>query len=162
VLKSRSRGAFTLVELLVVIAIIGILIALLLPGVQAAREASRRTQCRNNLKQLGIACHSYSNARKVLPPGYTAAAGTTADATTPGWGWAAYLLPNLDETPLYLQIDFAQPLENQAAIQVRIPVLLCPSDNPSGGAFDVTDDAMKVICTAAPASYAATVGSDAS
>jgi len=158
----RDSEGFTLVELLVVIAIIGILIALLLPAVQAAREASRRTQCRNNLKQLGIACHSYCNAKKVLPPGYTAAAGTTADATTPGWGWAAYLLPNLDETPLYQQIDFAQPLENQSAIQVRIPVLLCPSDNPAGGPFEVTDDALKVICSAAPASYAATVGSDAS
>jgi len=159
--RRGSRG-FTLVELLVVIAIIGLLIALLLPAVQAAREASRRTQCRNNLKQLGIACQSYSNAKKVLPPGYVASAGTTADATTPGWGWAAYLLANLDELPLYQQIDFAQPLENQSAIQVRIPVLLCPSDNPAGAPFEVTDDALKVICMAAPASYAATVGSDAS
>src|SRR5262245_52247824 len=160
--SQRERTAFTLVELLAVIAIIGILIALLLPAVQAAREASRRTQCRNNLKQLGIACHNYSNAKKVLPPGYSAAAGTAADATTPAWGWAAYLLPYMDETAMYGQIDFNQPVESQSVIQSRIAILLCPSDMPPAGPFEVTDEAQQNVCLAAASSYAATVGSDAS
>jgi len=158
---NRWEG-FTLVELLVVIAIMGLLIALLLPAVQSAREASRRGQCRNNLKQLGIACHNYSNAKKALPPGYSAAAGTSADATTPGWGWAAHLLPYMDETALFRQLDFTQALETQTAIQSRLAVLICPSDIPPSGPFEVDDATFMPICLAAATSYAASVGSDAS
>src|SRR5260370_6608020 len=123
-----SRRAFTLIELLVVIAIIAILIALLVPAVQKVREAAARTQCINNLKQIGVACHSYHDANKGLPPGYSATAAYPS--TSPGWGWAAYLLPYLEHGNLYRQINFNSPVESQSAIQTIIPVFLCPSDTP--------------------------------
>jgi prepilin-type N-terminal cleavage/methylation domain-containing protein len=89
--KSKSRG-FTLIELLVVIAIIAILIALLLPAVQQAREAARRSQCKNNLKQLGIALHNYHDTMNTLPPGWV---------QNNRWGWGTMVLPGLDQAPLY-------------------------------------------------------------
>jgi len=92
---SRSRG-FTLVELLVVIAIIGILVALLLPAIQAAREAARRTQCNNNLKQLALALHDYHDTYKVFASGYI---------PQTGWGWGTFILPFIEEQALYDQID---------------------------------------------------------
>jgi prepilin-type N-terminal cleavage/methylation domain-containing protein/prepilin-type processing-associated H-X9-DG protein len=157
---SEPRKGFTLIELLVVIAIIAILIGLLLPAVQKVREAAARTQCQNNLKQLGLACHAYHDAVKVLPPGYTATAAYPS--TSPGWGWAAYLLPYLEQGPLYRQINFNLPVESQAAIQTMLPVFLCPSDAPPASAFAVTDATFTTLCLAAPSSYAATCGSDAS
>src|ERR1700676_3610261 len=99
------RRAFTLIELLVVIAIIAILIALLVPAVQKVRAAAARTQCQNNLKQIGLACHSYHRAQKCLPPDYVASDSYVGGAndTSPGWGWGAFLLPYLDQNPLYQQ-----------------------------------------------------------
>ena len=157
----RRRVGFTLVELLVVIAIIGILVALLLPAVQAAREAARRTQCSNNLKQIGIAYQNYADARKMLPPGYTAT-GTDPNVTTPGWGWAAYILPYMEEGNIYQQIDLTKPIETQNVIQTVLSVYLCPSDQVVPAPFDVTDDGKAFVCSAAPSCYAATVGDDAS
>src|SRR5262249_8451391 len=93
---------FTLVELLVVIAIIGVLIALLLPAVQAARESARRTQCGNNLRQIGLALHTYENASKSLPPG-----GRDTGARGYRQSWGVRLLPNLEQNNLYSQFDFA-------------------------------------------------------
>lgn len=109
---AERRRAFTLVELLVVIAIIGILIALLLPAVQAAREAARRSQCLNNLKQIGIALHNYHDIHKCFPPGYQgdprnnpSGCGTVdcpGTATTGlGWGWATFILPFQEQKSLY-------------------------------------------------------------
>ncbi len=156
----RPIAGFTLVELLVVIAIIGILVVLLLPAIQAAREAARRTQCTNNLKQIGLALQNYSDAKKTLPPGYSAE--SDPNSTSPGWGWAAHLLPHLEEASISQQINLAKPLETQPAIQMVLSVFLCPSDQVVAAPFDVMDEELSVICSAAPSSYAATVGDDAS
>lgn len=105
--KSPRKRGFTLIELLVVIAIIAILIALLLPAVQQARESARRTQCKNNLKQYGIAIHTYHDTFKMFPPPGTAV-NTAAPANQDiefGWGWGARILPNIDQAPLFNQIN---------------------------------------------------------
>jgi prepilin-type N-terminal cleavage/methylation domain-containing protein len=120
----RRRG-FTLIELLVVIAIIAILIALLLPAVQQAREAARRTSCKNNLKQIGLAIHNYEETYKRFPPGGTYPAGQTGD----GWSVHARILPFLEQANLQNLINWnlsyaAQPL----VTQTRVPIYLCPSD----------------------------------
>lgn len=154
------RMGFTLIELLVVIAIIAILIALLVPAVQKVREAAARIQCSNNLKQIGLACHSYHDVNKVLPPGYTATAAY--HSTSPGWGWAAHILPYIEQDNAFQKINLLQPLETQPIIQQMISVYLCPADTTPPGPFPISNALMSTICTAAPCSYAATCGSDAS
>jgi prepilin-type N-terminal cleavage/methylation domain-containing protein/prepilin-type processing-associated H-X9-DG protein len=154
------RKAFTLIELLVVVAIISILVGLLLPALQKVREAANRTKCQNNLKQMGIACHLYHDTYKTFPPGYLAIANYPD--TTPGWGWAAFLLPYLEQENLYRQIDFKQPIEKSSAIQMPLTIFLCPSDPTTPPEFVVTDGTLSPVCMAAPSSYAATVGQDAS
>ena len=125
----RSSCGFTLVELLVVIAIIGILVALLLPAVQAAREAARRSQCANNLKQIGLAILNYESAHQVLPPG-----GITVGpccGTQSHTSWAIAILPQLEEMALYDQYDQTQTnesLDNQPAVQTLVESYLCPND----------------------------------
>src|SRR5262249_24887015 len=96
--KGRPR-AFTLIELLVVISIIGLLMALLLPAVQSAREAGRRAQCVNNLKQLGAALHNYEGTHHAFPSGYVSDFRPDGADTGPGWGWAAMLLPQIEQKP---------------------------------------------------------------
>lgn len=130
--RSHSRG-FTLIELLVVIAIIAILIALLLPAVQQAREAARRTQCRNHLKQLGLALHNYHDNYNGLPAGEYRQS-TTADKGN--WTWSAMLLPYVDQAPLFNQLQVGtrrvdEILENattRALVQKPLPTFRCPSD----------------------------------
>ena len=99
----KTRAGFSLIELLVVIAIIAILIGLLLPAVQKVREAAARIQCANNLKQIGLALHSYENANGRFPPGYR---DTRPEVQAgPGWGWPAFLLPYVEQSALHLQTD---------------------------------------------------------
>ncbi len=130
--RRRLRG-FTLIELLVVIAIIAILIALLLPAVQQAREAARRSQCKNNLKQLGLALHNYLDTHRSFPP-----SGVTNGGGGGNWSAQAFLLPFLEGTNIYNKIDFNRGYNDPnntgvtpGSIHVkimRIPVLICPSD----------------------------------
>src|SRR5437773_7818733 len=107
--RMRSMG-FTLIELLVVIAIIAILIALLVPAVQKVREAAARTQCVNNLKQIGLGLHNYHDVRKSLPPGGADDMppwGTATSPSTWGAGWMAFLLPYIEQDPLFKQLQFS-------------------------------------------------------
>jgi prepilin-type N-terminal cleavage/methylation domain-containing protein/prepilin-type processing-associated H-X9-DG protein len=132
----RLQQGFTLIELLVVIAIIAILIALLLPAVQQAREAARRSQCKNNLKQIGLALHNYHDVFGMFPPGYvkpvhTAAAPSWVTAGPAGWGWAAFILPYLDQSALYNQMDVSglgYPHDYTSQIRTPLAVYRCPSD----------------------------------
>jgi prepilin-type N-terminal cleavage/methylation domain-containing protein/prepilin-type processing-associated H-X9-DG protein len=154
--KTRLKAGFTLIELLVAIAIIGVLISLILPAVQASREAARRTQCRNNLRQLGVAFTSYADTARQLPPTYVAVRHTILphflgilgqydDVNIHTYG--EFLLPYLEQSAIYKQIDFTQPYfapidltgiglanytaNNQTAVAQPILTFLCPS-SPRG------------------------------
>ena len=131
----RSRG-FTLIELLVVIAIIAILIALLLPAVQQAREAARRTQCKNNLKQLGLALHNYHDNYLMFPPAHTQIQSRLLTASWEGRGIWVSILPFIDQAPLYNLYNFDVHGLQQTGTAVansKITAFLCPSDRDWGG-----------------------------
>ena len=187
----RRRPGVTLVELLIVLAGMAILLALLLPAVQAARESARKTACRNNLRQLGLALQLYHHVHECFPSGYIfglPAPGSSGSASgqapsqpearfsrifdapppvlvlqanQPGWGWAALLLPFVEQSPLSEQIDFGVPVEDPASEQARtriLPHLVCPSDTFTG-VFTVLDELDDPMGPAATSSYAACFGS---
>src|SRR5947209_13886416 len=106
------RRAFTLVELLVVIGIIGLLVAILLPAIQAARGAARRISCANKLKQMGLALFNYESSHKVFPPGYVSKFTSTGDDKGPGWGWASMMLPQIEQDAIYGTINFDLRIEH--------------------------------------------------
>ena len=119
-IKSRNNFAFTLIELLTVITIIGVLFALMLPAIQAARSAARRTHCSSNMRQIGLAIHNYENAKKHLPPSYS---------TNPNHSVLTLLLPYSEQMQAYAKVDFTKHWSNPAnydAVRNTIPVFLCP------------------------------------
>jgi prepilin-type N-terminal cleavage/methylation domain-containing protein/prepilin-type processing-associated H-X9-DG protein len=150
------HAGFTLIELLVVIAIIAILIGLLLPAVQKVREAASRLRCKNNLKQVGLALHNYHDRNGSLPPGYTSGVATSGIETGPGWGWATYLLPDVEQDNLYRQIDLGAPIGNSPARTQTLKVFLCPSDTDIG-TFAVAG----TLVTVAHANYVGVFGTNA-
>ena len=155
--QSAKRG-FTLIELLVVIAIIAILIALLLPAVQQARESARRSQCKNNLKQIGLAMHNYHDVFKMFPPCYVVpeiyedsdSSDNPASHSTvfssrpefkPSWGWGAFLLPYLDETALYNSAGIGEAsyiTDHPDEYRTILTQFMCPSDD--GEPLDVNSN----------------------
>ena len=160
-----SRRGFTLIELLVVIAIIAVLVALLLPAVQQAREAARRAQCKNNLRQLGLALHNYESAHSTFPPNMTPG-GTTYKYSAGNWGMLAHLSPLMDQTglaelmnlesPTYCLVGSAYEIchpNNKIAAGMIVASFLCPSDmgRSVGGGYGVT--------AFGPANYVANQGS---
>lgn len=161
------RRAFTLVELLVVIAIIGTLVGLLLPAVQAAREAGRRSSCQNNMRQLGVSLHNYDSARKALPtafPGDLKAPYAAYPAYFHSWSALAQLNPYLEQTAIANSMDVSLPMydpaagyavfpQNRTACGTLVPLFLCPSDvgQPVSSAYGITN--------MGPTNYAVCIGS---
>ena len=156
------RTGFTLIELLVVVAIVALLVALALPAIQAAREASRRSQCANNLHQIGIALHNYESAHHSLPSGYISEFTSGGVDTGPGWGWASLLLNQLEERTLSGLIQFARPMEdprNELPRMTPVQIYLCPSDPAPPAWPALRDDAARTkICEVASANYVGMYG----
>ena len=162
------RRGFTLIELLVVIAIIGVLVGLLLPAVQQAREAARMTQSRNNLKQLGLAFHNYHDAHNTFPAAYLA--DTRHPSRDPntydgpnGFAWGTMLLPHLDQAPLYNQLRTDLPCwhpTNAAAVAINLPVFMSPSATNSNGPMIVRDAGGNELARFGRSHYVANAGQD--
>jgi prepilin-type N-terminal cleavage/methylation domain-containing protein len=169
----RSLG-FTLVELLVVIAIIGVLVALLLPAVQAAREAARRMKCSNQLKQFGLAMHNYSDTHKSFPAGHMFRGAFDGDPNDAdggsGFGWGSAILPYIEQGGLYNQFNFSFPITNNnpslnlRTAQTHLPMFGCPSDlkpknRTDGGVIDSATSSYKACGTSYDGWQAGAVGS---
>lgn len=150
----KSKQGFTLVEILVVIAIVGILVSMLLPAVQQVREQARRTTCSNNLRQMGLALQTYESALGHFPAGYSSMKtsngrvpnGVYIDPVTwdtaPGWGWAAHLLPFLEQSNIADGLDYRTPIwasSHRQLIQYQPSVFICPTSSGEANPFEVVD-----------------------
>jgi prepilin-type N-terminal cleavage/methylation domain-containing protein len=178
----QRRSGFTLIELLVVIAIIAILIALLLPAVQQAREAARRTQCKNNLKQYGLGLHNYHDIYNGFPIGGQGNSANPADpnggnSANPRSGWQVYILPMMDQSALYNQLHFDGPRAGQLyggvqgsvtrivlpdkdeAGEKQVPYAMCPTDPWPRHVAGSTSTPYKTTAMWAQASYTGSIGS---
>jgi prepilin-type N-terminal cleavage/methylation domain-containing protein len=153
--RPRTRG-FTLVELLVVIAIIGVLVGLLLPAVQAAREAARRLQCSNNLRQLGLAMHNYESAARRIPPSACVNPRTTANAS---WSIHGRLFPYIEQNNLANEVDLSRNWTNYPVLSYyRVPIYVCPSDPRSDIPRDTSLTGSPVRFFLYPTNYAFNLG----
>jgi prepilin-type processing-associated H-X9-DG protein len=144
-----------LIELLVVIAIIGTLLGLLAPAVQKAREMASRLRCKNNLKQIGLGLHNYHDQLNGFPPGYKTFVAPDNSDLGPGWGWAAYLLPYVEQEPLYKTIRFDLQISDPANANARVAELkiyICPSE-PKQEAFTVIDANGNPLADVGPCNY---------
>ena len=131
----RGRRGFTLIELLVVSAVIAMLISLLLPAVQQVREAARKSQCQNHLHNMAVALHSYESSFKRFPPGWVGAAAGQHDIYgNNGFAWGTFVLPYIEQKPLYDQVNFQRSIldpVHASLLRTPIEVFLCPSDPQS-------------------------------
>lgn len=171
-MKCRPKWAFTLIELLVVIAIISMLIALLLPAVQAAREAARRTQCVNNMKQIGLALAGYASDNHSLPAGYvTDITGSPQNAPMdsnsldagPGWAYGVAILPFLEQGSLYAALNFNLPCyspANQTMAVVSLNVFFCASVSDPSRIVNVMDQQKKQLARVPSAHYVLNAGNE--
>ena len=158
---STRRTAFTLIELLVVIAIVATLVALLLPAVQKMRDSANLLTCKNNLRQIGMALHDYHNVNGSFPVGYYDPTPWPQTDNGPGWGWASFLLPFLEQQPLYELIDFSLDVgdpANAAVVTTYLKVFRCPSDDVPQ-TFTVTNGGSN-SWTLAQSNYVACNGND--
>jgi len=158
------RRGFTLIELLVTIGIIGVLVALLLPAVQAARGTARRISCATKMKQMGLALLNYESTFKVFPPGYISKFTGTGEDTGPGWGWASMMLPQIEQDAIFRTIHFDLPIEhpNNAARVASIPEFFCPADQIKrvwpAKTRDAAGNPIATVCDVAASNYVAMYG----
>lgn len=160
------KSGFTLIELLVVMAMIAVLLGLLVPAVQRVRESASRLNCMNNLKQVSLALLNHHDAFKQLPAGYSSAVDSLGNDTGPGWGWAARLLPHMEQEILFKAVDFTKPVEsplNGSAREAIIKPLLCPSDIGSAKPFPIGSRGASgalgsVICQVGPSNFVGNFG----